>query len=309
MTESVLKTAITMFLILAVGFIAGKMKIIDSTASKRLSTLVICVGQPFMIINSQISLEYSADRLKNGFLVLGAGLVIHGIMSVIAYFTALKIKDMDTRKITEYTIIFANCGFMGYPLLESMLGDIGMFYGSFYIIVFNLVVFTWGMIILGRGRKDIKMNPKKMILNYGTVPCVIGLLLYILQLPIPAPLASAASYLGSVCTPLSLLVTGALLATMTPKQIFAKPQLYLVSLMKLVALPILICVLAKMLGFSDTLVYFFTLMSGMPSAANAVLFAETYDVNPSYAASTVGVTTLFSVATIPLIIWFTGFIL
>ena len=295
-------TVITLFLVLAVGFVARKCKIIDETASKRFSTLIVCIGQPFMIIGSQIHIEYSHENLKTGVMILALGAAAHIIIAAIAFVSMMKVKDLDERKIAEFSVIFANCGFMGFPVLSAMFGERGLFFGSFYVILYNLFTWSWGMVILGRKRPDIKINPYKMIVNYGTVPCIIGFLIFALRIPIPEPLARATDYIGSLCTPVSMLITGGLISTMSIKELFAQKILYFISALKLIVVPLIVCVIAAFVGLSDELVIFVTIMSGLPTAANAVMFSEMYDIKPPLAAGVVGMTTLLSTATLPIVI-------
>ena len=156
-------TILTLFILLAVGYVAGKTKIIQGSASNTLSTLIIKVGQPAMIVNSLIKMEYSAQNLGLGLSTLLFGLVAHVFMAVISYFAFFRFRDPDERKLTEFTAIFVNAGFIGIPILESLFGDRGAFMGAFFVVMFNLVLWTWGIIILARGRNDVKLTPKKLI--------------------------------------------------------------------------------------------------------------------------------------------------
>lgn len=307
--SSLYTTVITLFILLTVGYIARKVNLIDETASKKLSTLIMCVGQPFMIIGSQMKIEYSAENLKSGLFVLVLGIAVHIIFAVVSFFAMMKISDVNERKISEFAVVFANCGFMGFPLLESMLGQRGLFYGSFYIIVFNLFTWTWGMVILGRKRSDIKINPFKMIVNYGTLPSIIGFAIFALRIPIPLPVSNAVSYIGSICTPISMLITGGLISTISFKKLFSQKIIYYISILKLIIIPLFICVTASLIGLSDEMVFFVTIVSSLPTAANTVMFSEMYDINQPISASAVGVTTLLSTVTLPFVIWLSQIII
>ena len=190
----------------------------------------------------------------------------------------------------------------------------GSFMGAFYVISFHLFLWIWGIMILARGREDIKMTPKKAFFNYGTIPCLIGVLLYLLKpyLPLPAAiqstLAAFLSYLGSLCTPISVLITGALLATISLPKMFTSLKLYLHSFIKLIAFPIAACLLAKLCGLSETYILLATAMAGVPSAATITMLAELYDIQPGYASQTVGMTSLLSTATLPVVMLFAQWI-
>ncbi|MBQ4274739.1 MAG: AEC family transporter, partial [Clostridia bacterium] len=194
-------------------------------------------------------------------------------------------------------------------------GGIGSFMGAFYVVIFNLFLWTWGILILAREREDIKLTPKKIFINYGTVPCAIGILLFLLQpyivpaegsflAPAYDALSQFFNYLGSLCTPISVLVTGALLATMPLLDMFKNARLYVHSGIKLIVFPIILCLLAKAVGLNDTYILLVTAMAGVPSAAMVTMLAELHDIEPGYASQSVGMTSILSTATLPLVMLF-----
>ncbi len=306
--KSLLSTIATLFVLLITGVISNKCGIIDDTSSKKLSKLIIAIGQPMLIINSLVKMEFSAENLKLGFITLGIGIAVHGIMALISFFACKGFKDLDERKITEFSMIFGNVGFIGFPILESLFGAKGLFMGSFFIISFNLVLWTWGIAILARKRQDIKLTVKKVLVNYGTVPCLIGIILYCLNLNIPTFITTSLSYLANLCTPISMLIIGALLAKRTPKQIFASGKVYYLCAMKLLVMPLLLCLLMKLCGFSSEWILFIVAVVSMPSATTVTMLAELYDISPGYSAQGVGTTSLLSIITMPCVLWLADFI-
>ena len=297
-----------MFIMLAVGFFAGKTKIIDAPASKKLSELILKISQPALIIASLTGIGYSPENLRLGLMTFLFGFILHSFFALIAFLACMKVKNIDEQKLMNMLMIFGNTGFIGIPLLFSLIGAIGGFMASFMVVSFNILLWTLGIAILGKGRDDIKLTLKKALINKGTVPAAIGLLLFASpavfpSFAIPEFALSALSSLSSLCTPVSLLVIGALLSTRTPRQIFASPGIYYVCLFKLIILPLTVCIITKLLGFSDIWIIFATTISAMPCAASTTMLAETYDIDPAFSAQGVGTSTLFSVATMPLIMF------
>lgn len=304
MSAILLKTMLTMLFICAAGYVARKAGIIDSAFSKKLSTLIIKIGQPFLIIAAIIGTEYSREKLISGFTVIGIGTVCHAVMALIAVIYSRHIKDMNEAKITKFSLVFANCGFLGLPVVGALLGDEGLFYGAFYQIPFQLFVWSYGMIVFARGRDDIKINPKSLILNYGMIPCFIGIVLYILKpyFVLPEFLVSTCDYLGSLCTPVSQLIIGGLIAVQPIRKLFKGTKKYVVSFIKLIVFPLLFALICKLLGVGSTMTIFIVTMSALPCATNSVMFGEMYDIDPEYAAHIVSLTSILSVATIPLVV-------
>jgi len=303
---SILSVIVTLFLLLVAGYVARKRGIINDVASKNLSRLIVQLGQPMLIIGSLLSVEFTVDNLKQGLIIIGLGFSLHAILALLAFLFCLRIKNIDERKITEFSVVFANCGFIGFPILKSIFGDIGLFWGAFFLISFHLTMWTWGVAIFARKRPDIKMTPKKIFLNFGTVPCAIGVLLYIIQaipgVVIPVSLKDFIGYLSGLCTPISMLITGALLATRTPRQIFGNKNIYYLSALKLLVMPLVILFVMHFLGIAPEMVMLLTVMAAMPSAAMVSMFSELYDINPGYASQAVGTTTLLSTLTLPIVL-------
>lgn len=309
---SLLVVIIVMFLMLVCGFICRKIGWIDDIGSKRLSTLIIKVGQPMMIIDALVNVEYTNENLKRGLLILAIGFFLHLLMALIAFPLCLPYRDLNERKITEFSLIFTNCGFIGLPILGAIFGDIGKFYGAFFLISFNIFMYIWGLMILGRKRDDIRMTPRKALINFGSVPCVIGVLLYLLRNPaLKNPIIGTVvddaflmlfAKLAALCLPISVLITGALLATRTPKQLFCSGKIYLFSACKLILIPALTFVICKLLGFSDDIVMFATAVTALPTASIICMFSETYDISPGYASQTVGVSSMLCLVTLPLML-------
>ncbi len=303
MATIVFKMMLTLFILCAVGYLCRKTGLIDNAFSKKLSRLIIEVGQPFLIIASVVNTEYSREKLGLGLSIIAIGIAVHAVLAVAGKIYTLRMKNVNQSKMTQYMLIFANCGFLGLPVLGAMLGSDGLFCCAFYVIAFNLFLWSYGMILLGKGRDDIKLSPKKMILNYGTTPCIIGVTLYMLKpyFALPVFVTDSFNFLGNLCTPISQLIVGGLIATRPLKQLFGSSRIYMLSFVKLLVLPCVALVICKLLGISEFLTYFITIMTALPCATNATMFGEIYDIEPEYAAQTVGMTSVFSVLTIPLV--------
>lgn len=291
----------TMFFVVVVGYIARKLNFIGESSTKLMSDLIIRVGQPFMIISAVLGMPYSPSNLREGGLILVVGLIVHAVAALLGALATFRIKDAQERRLTEFAVTFSNCGFMGFPLLKAVFGDVGLFWASFFVIIFNLVCWTYGQFVLSRADSRVKIKPLNIFVNFGTVPCILGLALYIFRVGdmLPPKVFEAMDYLGSICTPLSMLVVGGLLATVPLKKLFTDPKIYILTAVKLFILPLACGALLALVGFSKEMAMFGAIMAALPTAANTAIFAESYDIKPPYAAHTVGVTTLFSVITIP----------
>jgi predicted permease len=312
----------SLFILLAVGFLCRKVKVIDDVASKKLSRLILSVGQPAMLISSLASAEYTAENQNTALIMLVLGFVYHALLAVISFIFALPLrKNLDEQKLSEFGFMFTNCAFIGFPIFEALLPGKGQFMASFLCVSFNILLWTWGLIIMGRGRNDIKLTLKKAFFNFGTIPCLIGFVLFLLKNPaiaidlpgislrgivLPEFIMNAAQYLTNLCTPISVLVTGALIATQAPKKIFLNWKIYYFNAVKLIAFPLLICLLSKILLILipveglEIYATFVTAAAALPTASSVTMMAESYGLDSGYSSLTVGTTSILAVATIPL---------
>ena len=310
----------TLFILLAIGFLCRKKGIIDDIASKKLSRLILSVGQPAMLISSLASAEFNDENLRIALIMVILGFVYHILLAVLSYiFSAPLKKNLDEQKLSEFGFMFANCAFIGFPIFEALLGPVGKFMASFLCVSFNILLWTWGMIIMGRGRNDIKLTPKKALINFGTIPCLIGFLLFMLKAPaigfeLPEFIMSGAQYLSNLCTPISVLVTGALIATQSPRKIFLNWKLYYFNAVKLILLPLILCLLSKLLLILipieglEIYAIFVTAAAALPTASSVTMMAETYGLDSGYSSLTVGTSSLLAVLTIPLTMMVAGWI-
>lgn len=306
---SLSNTVITLFIVVIVSFAATKFKLVTEGFTKGFSTFIICVAQPFMIVDSLCRVQFSLENLKNGFTVTGLGFISLAICAAVGFLATKPFRDENDRKIGTFALVFANTGFMGIPVLKALFGEIGAFYGAFFMITFQVVLWTYGMILLGRGRDDIKVKPLNLIFNYGTVPCIIGIILYLLPFELPAPVSSAVSMLGSLCAPGSMIIVGSILASVPLRELFLDAKVYLICAVRLLVLPALICGICVLCRLPSETVYLFTTLTALPCATNSAMYAQTYDISPGLAAKSASLTTLFSVATVPLMLTAARFLL
>ena len=306
---SLLNTVITLALLLITGFLLKKGNILTDSFTKSLSELIVKIGQPALILSSLITLDFSVEKLKMGLISLAISVCLHSFIALIAHFLVKFRKDFDERKITEFTLIFTNCGFIGFPIIKSLYGEEGLFCGAFYLIGFHLFIWTLGIFILSRGRSDIKPTPRKIFINLGTVPCVIGFIIFLLPFRLPVFITDTVSYLASLCTPVSMLIIGSLIASENLKKFFFSAGNYISSAFKLLLIPAIVCPVLKLIGLSDFFVTFGTVMTALPSATVVTMFCELYDIKPSFSSRLVGLSSILCTFTLPVMVLYSNFII
>ena len=292
-----------LFLVMFAGVFARRFKFIDEKSTKNLSSLLVYITQPMLIIDS-FQMDYDVSKLLDGAAISVASVGVHLLLAFLSFFVYRFVRDKEERKIYEFGTIFTNCAFVGYPVLSAVLGEeLGVFYGSFYTIFFNLFIWTYGIILLNRGKGGTKLNYFKVFVNAGTVSVTLGILLYAFKNKLPYVVHSAVSMVGDMTFPLSMVIVGSLVAYIDFKALLANFRTYLFLFIKLLVIPCIIMFLCVALGLDKKLIYICTLMASMPSAANTAIFTELFGGDAKLGARLVGASTLVSVLTIPAMIY------
>ncbi|HEX2945866.1 MAG TPA: AEC family transporter [Clostridia bacterium] len=298
MQSTVVNQVTILFIIMGIGFIAKKRNIIDDAAGKKLSELLLMVTAPAMILSS-FQFDYSSEMLKNVFLVLGFAFAAH-IVSLLLGILLYRRYPENIRKVLKFITIFTNCGFMGFPLLESLYGKTGVFYGSIYVAVYNLFVWTIGVMIFS-GERDLK-SIRKAMLNPGTIAVFIGMFLFVFSLKLPYPVAKALDMTGAMTAPLAMLIVGSILAGVDLKSLFSGFPMYYGIAVRNILLPLAAVFILRAFGFSGVVYGVCVSVIAMPAGANTPIFAELYGGDSFFASKTVAFSTLFSIISIPLIL-------
>jgi hypothetical protein len=299
---TVFNQVLILFFIMIIGFIAKKSGIFNSTVNKKLSELLLKVTSPLLVISS-FQVDFTQDILMNVLIVFAFAMSAH-IVSILLGQVLFRRCDTESCKIMKFAAVYSNCGYMGFPLLASLFGNIGVLYGSVYIAAFNIFLWTNGVMIFSDTKKLDRNTIKKVLLNPGIVSVVIGILLFIFSLKLPAPVASAVEMVGSMTSPLSMLIIGATIADCELKKLFRGWNLYYITAVRLILIPLLAFVVLKLVGLPDMLLKVCVLVVAMPIATTTAIFAELYDSDSIFASRTVVFSTLLSIITIPLFMLF-----
>jgi predicted permease len=284
---------------MVIGFVAKKRNIINDETTNKLSEILLRITLPAMIIFSY-NQEFSKDLLTKGGIMLVYSLVIHVFGILLGNIIYWKYPD-DIKNVLKFVTIYSNCGYMGLPVLEALYGQIGIFYASIYITIFNIFTWTNGVMIF-TGKRDIK-SMKKALINPGIIAVFIGLFIFIFSIKLPYPVAKTLEMFGTMTTPLSMLIIGALIANMDFKKLFSGLALYYVTAIRLIILPLLVLIAMKILGITDTMLLGTCVTTAaMPAAANTAIFAERYNGNSALASRIVAFSTIASMITIPIIL-------
>src|SRR5699024_5662156 len=228
----------TLFLMMGVGFVLGRLGRLTGAALDQLSFLLLYVVCPCIMIDSFL-VEPTPALVRE--VLLGGGIAV-GLYALTVAFSLLFFRRQppDARDSLRFGVVYGNNGFMGLPLVESVLGSGALIYGALSLAAFSLTSWTLGVLLMG-GRRAFSL--KNAVLNPGVLGLAVSLVLFLTGLRFPSPIAGAISFLVDLNTPLAMVVIGAQLAASDLPAAFRQPVLYLASLLRLVAVPLLTALL------------------------------------------------------------------
>lgn len=303
--QNVANNVLVMLFLMLIGFVLTKKKILTDVGIKQITELVLRVAVPCLIINSYQH-EFDPAMAKNLGIAILFSLGIHILYMLIVPLIFRKRPDKKDR-ISKFSVIYSNCGFMALPLILSIYGDEGVFYAVAYVTVFNVLYWTQGIYLY---TKDIKqLSVKKAVFNPGVLGVIIGMTLFFAQITLPTPIGKTVEFMASVNTPLPMIILGTYLVNLNIKETLNNASLWVVTALRLIILPVLTIFIIKLFNMEQIMSMPLVLASACPVAAVATLFAVRYDLDSEYSSRAVSFTTLLSVITIPVIMMIATMIL
>ncbi len=289
---------LVLFILIGVGFFCNKTKILSEKSSKDLTNLVLYIVTPCVIINSY-QREFDKTMLIGLLITLSASFVSFIINILLAH---LLVKDKDKRKekTLRFGTVFSNCGYMSLPLQQAMLGEIGVFYGATYVAVFQMFLWTYGIIVMSGSIKSVSL--KKVIINPGVISTAAGILFYITSTKLPYAIIEPIKHLGSLNTPVPMMLVGFHLAGASLK--IKGLSSYVSMILRLVVSPLVMILGLYLAGVSGDIMVACTIAASSPIAAATTMFSEKFGGDTSLSATLVSVTTLLSIVTMPIVVGF-----
>lgn len=304
----VINQMIMFFLMMSLGYLLYKKDIFDNHFLKKATSFMLYVTMPAMMLASALDEEVE-QNLHNFFLVFAIAAVMFFLLPFVGMLVAKIIgAKMENKGLYVFMIIFSNIGFMGFPIMDAMLGAEAVFYTAIFNMLFNILVFTLGVKVINYPEKSEKKSLKQIILHPGVIGATLAIVIYILDLRIPKPIAGTINLIGGITSPMAMLLVGAALAKLPIKNIFNEKRVYLFTFIKQFIIPVISWLIIKTFIDSEELRVITLVMMCMPVANTAVMFATEYEKNEELAAKSVFITTIVSLFSFPLTLWISNYL-
>ncbi len=287
-----------LFLLMLVGFISNKTKILNDETVKKMSTFCLYFATPAVIIKSFI-MDFDSRIAISLLLALLAGVICH-IIGIFIATVAFRKGTPQQIAVSRNSVVLSNAGFMALPLQAALLGDSGVFYGTAYATVLTVVLWTYCFTTMSCGTE--KMNFRKILFNPGIIAVIIGVPLFLFSVKPPEIVTTTLVHLGNLNTPLPMIIVGYYLADTSIKKVFTKRSNYLVIATRLIIVPLVCLAALYILGYSGTMLISMIIAASAPIAVAVTMFAARFDGDTENSANVVSVSTLLSIITMPLVV-------
>jgi len=290
-----------LFIMMALGFILLKCKIVEASSKKSLSNMLVYVITPCVIVNSYFT-DYDSEILHNLLITLLISFIVMTIGIIIVFLLTIFCRT-DQKPILRFAGMFSNSAFMGFPLIEALFGSEWLIYASSFLSIFNIYVWTLGIIIIDKQAKALAVV-KNIVTSPAIIALVIGLIVFLCRIPVPQIISKPIEYVAAMNTPLAMIITGMIIASSNIKATLKNVWLWLTVCLRLVIIPAVslgVIVLINTFCQIETVVLQVVyLLACCPCASITSAFAVRFGYNEDVGACSVVFSTILSIITLPL---------
>ena len=282
----------TLFVIVIVGYMAGKLGYMGGDFDRKLSSLVLNWTCPALILSSAMTGELPDRRF------------ILPLLGVAFWLPRFLTKRKEDEGVVGFAMMFGNVGFMGYPVVASIFGHEAVFYAAVLNVVNTFAVFTVGTVLVtGKTEVEGPRFQKKVLYGSPMLSAYLTMLIVALQIEnIPAFISQPLTMIGNITVPAALLIIGSSMSQLPLKALMGNTTVYVTTVMRLAVVPIAMYFLCMLLGFDPYVVNINTVVIAMPVATYGTILCLKYGRDTSLMAEVTFITTLLSMITIPLLV-------
>lgn len=300
--SAVINQMIVIFILLLVGLLCAKLGMIDDAFKQKLTFVIINVTQVAAILGAAMEMDadIGAGRLLGIVgISLGMHLLLYGLSFVYNFLLRIRKEERGTY---QFLATMGNLAFMGFPIVSALLGSEGLFYNSLFNIPLYLLSYSLGMMMI-TGKSIRNMSVGSMLKSPPLIAAIAAAVIVLTGIRFPAPVVTATTTLGGMTTAGAMLIIGASLSQMTLKEILGDWKVYVFSLIRLISGPVVVWAILRLFVDDPMLIAVAVVLAAMPSGTNATMMALQFGGQEKVASRGVFISTIFSLVTIPLIVF------
>lgn len=290
------RQVVELFIIIFAGGMIYRMGLINKEGTKALSNILIYLIVSCMALSTYM-VEYDPQKSANLFRAFGYSTMLMLIGFAISFLVTWKMKA-DNKRVVQIACMFSNAGYMGFPLIKAMFGSEGLLYTSAFLTVFNIFVWTVGIITIS-GETNVKDAAVTVVKTPCIIAVAIGLVIYFGRIPVPDVIKDPVTLIGDMNTPVSMLVIGITIASSDLRKLIRNSMLLVIIGVRMFLVPAVCLLVMKLLNINDMVAMVALVLEACPSAAITTVFAIKYNNDEELAAGAVVFTTLLSIITLP----------
>ena len=295
----------TLFALVIVGFVAGKLGYLGGDFDRQLSRLVINITCPALILSSAMTGQLPDRRYILPLLAISV--ITYVVLTAVAFLLPRYLtRQQQDEGVVGFALMFGNVGFMGYPVVASIFGHEAVFYAAVLNVVNTFAVFTIGTVLVtGSSEVEGSRFQKKVLYSTPMLAAYLTMAIVALEIDnIPAFVSQPLTMLGNITVPAALLIIGSSMSQLSLRTMLGNRTVYLTTLFRLVLLPVAVYYLTSLLGFSAFVVNINTLVIAMPVATYGTILCLKFGRDTTMITEVTFITTLLSMLTIPLLVMF-----
>ena len=296
-TTFVIQQVIVLAILMSVGYIATRRKIITEEISNGMTLILTNIGLPALILSS-FDMSYSKETLKGVILILLYSVIIHIFIILISKVIFIKYSK-EKKAVLAFGTIFANTGFMGLPLIFELFGQEAALYASVFMIPYHALQWTYGENMFSKEKSQGVI--KKIAASPALIAVILGVVIFIFKIQMPYVVGKPLSILSSLTSPLSMLILGQKITKLKLKDLLLDKDVYYGCFVKLIIIPNLTLVLLKSLKAPELLLNISVIMQSLPTAILLVVLSQKHDGDIEFASKFTLVSHILSIITIPII--------
>lgn len=283
---------VKMFIMMSAGYILYKKEVVNDDTTSRLSNILLMITTPCMIAGS-FNQQFSTQKLTALMVSFGLSIFIYCMNIVLASIMYPKHKETE-----KFALVFSNAGFLGIPLVTGLLGVDAVFYLAPYISLFYVFAWTYGVVLMSGDKTTV--TPKKILYNPCIWGMIIGFIIFLMPVKPFTPIMEAVSTLGSMTTPLAMIILGAYMAKTNLLSMFVNLKAYQASIYRLILSPVIFIFIFKFIpGSFHEVRTVLLIASSAPVAVLAPIFAQMFNKDTNYGSQIICLSTILCLVTMP----------
>ena len=282
-----------LFILIGIGYVCGKIGFINESTAKSITDIVLYFVTPCVIINAY-QIDFDPSILINLGITALCALGVH-IISIIIVTLVFRGKDIDKRAVLRFGTIFSNCGFMSLPLQQAIIGKEGVLYGAAFLGIFNIVLWSYGVICMSGSRKNL--SAKKLLLNPGILGVIVALIFFLTSFKLPTVIAQPVEYLAGLNTPLPMIIIGFYLSNSKISNGLKDKDAWISTILRLLVIPVLCIGIMLLIGIKGNILITVAIAVSAPIAAATTMFTTKFEKDTELSVNLVSLSTILSIVT------------